>query len=208
VPALAEEIVAHPRVLVGQRGGVVSAEHVDVATVVTDPQRLRQILTNVMSNAVKYTLEGRVDLSVRREGSFIRFSVEDTGIGMAPEFVARLGEAFAQAQQAHAKIGNGLGINIVRQFTELLKGRIEVTSEEGRGTTFGIVIPELVDARRKSKRPRFSSSTTTQFTASSCSRPYAARASTRIFIKVGFAARRFFASCARRSSSSTSTCRA
>lgn len=117
----------------------------------TDKLHLRQILLNVISNAVKYTPDGgkitfSVD-SVALAGGLeakVTFTVTDTGIGMTPEFLERIYEPFAQEDDNGARTnykGSGLGMSIVKGYTELLNGKIEIESEQGRGTAVILEFP-------------------------------------------------------------------
>lgn len=115
---------------------------------VGDPFRLQQILLNVTNNAVKFTSEGELSISVRTEGSRtdrrrIVFAVRDTGIGMSKEQTGRLFREFTQGDMTTTRKygGTGLGLVISRRFAELMGGAIEVESELGRGSTFTIVLP-------------------------------------------------------------------
>ncbi|MCR9256754.1 MAG: transporter substrate-binding domain-containing protein [Alphaproteobacteria bacterium] len=121
-------------------------------TVVGDPTRVRQVLLNLAGNAVKFTEEGAVTIRVRHLPTDgvqyrMRFEVEDTGIGMSPEQVAGLFQAFVQADSSTARRfgGTGLGLAISKQLVELMDGAIGVESEEGEGSLFWVEIPfELV----------------------------------------------------------------
>jgi two-component system, sensor histidine kinase and response regulator len=108
-----------------------------------DPVRLRQILVNLVGNAVKFTERGEVvvEVSLRRDqpdGVTLNFMVEDTGIGIDPEHRARIFESFHQVDgsMTRARGGSGLGLSITRQLVELMGGTISVRSELGRGSRF------------------------------------------------------------------------
>ncbi len=108
-----------------------------------DPHRLRQILLNLLGNAIKFTERGEVELSCEREGDRVRFKVRDTGIGIAPERQATIFEAFTQADASMSRRfgGTGLGTTIAKQLTELMGGRIWVESTPGIGSTFHVDLP-------------------------------------------------------------------
>ncbi|MGR4871244.1 response regulator [Variovorax sp. LARHSF232] len=108
-----------------------------------DPVRLRQILNNFVSNAIKFTSEGWIDINVqwlgRSEGQEnLRFEVKDTGIGISPEDQQRLFQPFSQADGDEARRrpgGTGLGLVIARQLSQMMGGSISLESESGKGTT-------------------------------------------------------------------------
>jgi two-component system, sensor histidine kinase and response regulator len=108
-----------------------------------DPTRLRQILTNLVSNAVKFTEKGEVVFQVKKAGQernrqTLYFSVEDTGIGIAENVIARLFEKFTQADGSTTRKygGTGLGLSVCKQLVEMQGGEIGVESVEGRGSLF------------------------------------------------------------------------
>ncbi len=108
------------------------------ATCVSDPTRLRQVLANLISNAVKFTAEGDVQVLVRRQADMLHFAVQDSGIGIPAESRARLFQPFSQVDASTTRRfgGTGLGLAICRRLVELLGGAIEVESEVGRGSVF------------------------------------------------------------------------
>ena len=115
--------------------------------VVADPARLRQILTNLVGNAVKFTERGEivVRVAVEARGEYhveLRFSVSDTGIGIAPQHQQRIFEAFMQADGSITRShgGTGLGLSISAQLARLMGGQLWVESEAGRGSTFHLTV--------------------------------------------------------------------
>ena len=109
-----------------------------------DVDRLRQILGNLISNALKFTLEGAVAVrfASAEDGSGLRIDVADTGIGIAPEILPRLFDKFVQADSSTTRRfgGSGLGLAICRELAALMGGSIKVQSREGRGSTFTVLV--------------------------------------------------------------------
>jgi len=118
-----------------------------------DPDRLRQILLNLISNAVKFTDEGEVVVTVEEirrvtDDPGLRISVRDTGIGMSPTTQGEIFESFVQAEDSTTRRygGTGLGLAIVRQLVELMRGTIALESEPGQGSTFHVTLPLVKQA--------------------------------------------------------------
>ena len=110
----------------------------------TDPVRLRQILTNLIENAIKFTPSGQITLRLEildeADTSMVLIDVADNGIGLSPEAMTHLFEPFYRVPGANTD-GSGLGLTISRQLAEALGGRITVQSEPGLGTTFRLLLP-------------------------------------------------------------------
>jgi len=113
-------------------------------TVVGDPVRVRQVLSNYLTNAIKFTARGGVCLAVHmRPGDMLRFEVHDSGPGIAPETQARLFHPFTQADQSTTRRygGTGLGLSICRELARLMDGTVGVDSEPGAGSCFWVELP-------------------------------------------------------------------
>ena len=146
--ALVEEVRMQILPLAELRGDRIQ---VDVASsppeIQTDLHRLRQVLINLLGNASKFTEGGVITLRVKSHTEqgreWVVFEVQDTGIGMTGEQLQRLFQAYTQAgpeiQRTYG--GTGLGLSLSRELVGLLKGRIEVDSEPGRGSTFTVILP-------------------------------------------------------------------
>ncbi|BCX89590.1 two-component system, sensor histidine kinase and response regulator [Methylomarinovum tepidoasis] len=109
-----------------------------------DPTRIRQVLTNLVGNAVKFTEQGEVTVTLKpQEDGRLRFEVRDTGIGMTPEVRERLFQPFTQADASTTRRfgGTGLGLTISKQLVEKMGGEIGVESEPDRGSTFWFTLP-------------------------------------------------------------------
>jgi len=113
-------------------------------TFLGDPGRIRQVLVNLVGNAVKFTASGHVLIDVASAlGRAVRIEVQDTGIGIPAEQLERVFERYTQANASTARRygGSGLGLSISRQLVELMGGTISVRSTEGVGSTFSLVLP-------------------------------------------------------------------
>ena len=124
----------------------------DVGSINSDATRLRQCLFNLLSNACKFTEKGTITLDVRRfkdsAGEWLEFCVADTGIGMAPEQIEKLFEAFAQLDNKSAAkfAGTGLGLSISQHLARMMGGDIFVASQRGQGSRFTMLLPIAADS--------------------------------------------------------------
>ncbi|HET6232175.1 MAG TPA: histidine kinase N-terminal 7TM domain-containing protein [Longimicrobiaceae bacterium] len=148
--ALLGEVLATVRPLAAKRGNELRMEsRPDLGTMRTDVTKLRQMLLNLLSNALKFTERGTVTVAVERteDGRRVAFRVTDTGIGMTEAEMGRLFQPFTQADASTTRRygGTGLGLTITRRFCEMLGGEIGVESEPGRGTGFTITLPAEID---------------------------------------------------------------
>jgi PAS domain S-box-containing protein len=146
-----EEVVGTARQLAEQNKNRLEIEaQENLGALTVDPLRLRQILLNLLSNACKFTKEGKVTLRARKVangGNWIEFAVADTGIGMAPEQQAKLFEEFTQADATTAERfgGTGLGLAITRKLARMMGGDVTVTSELGKGSVFTVRLPDSIE---------------------------------------------------------------
>jgi signal transduction histidine kinase len=115
----------------------------DVGTIETDERKFRQLVLNLVSNAVKFTPDGgSVSVRAFRKGTDLNVTVTDTGIGVRPEDQERIFESFQQGRRgASNEEGTGLGLTLCRRFAELLGGRMWLESTPGAGSTFGFSVP-------------------------------------------------------------------
>ena len=116
----------------------------DRLAVVADRGELDILFNNLVSNAVKYNREGgRVDVTIEEAGAGVRVSVADTGIGLSPEEAGRLFQEFVRIKNDRTRgiPGTGLGLSIVKKLAQLYGGDVQVHSEPGVGSTFGVTLP-------------------------------------------------------------------
>jgi signal transduction histidine kinase/CheY-like chemotaxis protein len=143
-----DAVIATIQPLLGKRGNQLVLCGADAPIhVVSDEMKFRQVLTNLLSNAAKFTENGtitlRIDTSRHNDTEFLVASVSDTGIGMTPEQLGNLFRPFVQADNTTTRKygGTGLGLAISRHFCQMMGGDIRVASTPGKGSTFSIEIP-------------------------------------------------------------------
>jgi PAS domain S-box-containing protein len=130
----------------------------ELLTMHSDLVKVRQILFNLLSNASKFTQGGRITLRARRlakkDGDWLEFEISDTGIGMTPEQVSKLFQAFTQADSWTTRQygGTGLGLSITRHFCRMLGGDVSVSSELGKGSIFSVRLPATIAQTEAEKR--------------------------------------------------------
>ncbi|GAC1536147.1 MAG: hypothetical protein NVS2B7_05640 [Herpetosiphon sp.] len=153
VRRLVEQVIGTMEPLAKQNGTVLRLECApSVGLMEADPLRVKQILFNVLGNAVKFTTQGAVDVSVvpteRTGRPYLTFAVQDTGIGMSEAQQQRLFEAFVQADASTTRRygGTGLGLAIAKHLCELMGGEIQIESQMGRGSILRVHLPMVVDA--------------------------------------------------------------
>jgi len=123
-------------------------------TLLGDEVRVRQIIINLLTNAVKYTEKGEIvlrfnEIPLDNERIYLVASVEDTGVGISPENQRKLFDSFQRIEEKKNRNieGTGLGLTITKQLIDMMRGRIKVQSEEGKGSTFTVEIPQgIIDA--------------------------------------------------------------
>ena len=144
VAALAEQCTALVRPLAEARGLTLRLHSDGAAVLEADPGKLREVLTNLLHNAIEYNRpDGSVELSVARHNGSLRVEVRDTGVGIAPEARAHIFERFYRADPSrHAEgLHAGLGLAIVKGYVDLMGGSINVESAVGEGSTFRVELP-------------------------------------------------------------------
>ncbi len=151
--AMLDDVVTTVRPLVDKNSNRLQVERADsLGSMRADLTKVRQMLLNLLSNACKFTENGKITLAAERgeDGGreIVTFSVTDTGIGMTPEQMDRLFEAFSQAEASTTSKygGTGLGLAITRSFCDMMGGDVQVVSALGEGSTFTIRLPAAVEA--------------------------------------------------------------
>jgi signal transduction histidine kinase len=153
--AVAWEVVREAAGIVGARPVLVRIEGEAGVFARADPRRVRQVLTNLVGNAIKFTQRGEVVVDVGREGRYARVSVRDTGPGISPQERAVIFEEYKQTKDERARRrGTGLGLAIARRLVLMHGGKIDVDSQVGVGSTFKVMLPVWDDAKdKKEKKP-------------------------------------------------------
>ena len=156
LPPLIDDVVKTIEPLAAKNGNRVAVQcDGEIGTMHADQMRLRQALLNLMSNANKFTERGFITIDARHRQEngrhWVTLSVADTGIGMTPEQVGKLFQEFSQASSKTASKygGTGLGLAISKRFCQMMGGDIMVESEVGRGSTFTIRLPRIVETPRE-----------------------------------------------------------
>lgn len=150
IDALLAEVAATIRPLAETNGNSLQVELEEDCSIYADLTKTRQTLLNLLSNACKFTDNGRIRLSItkKREAGqdWFVFAVSDSGIGMTPDQIERLFQPFTQADSSTTRRygGTGLGLVISQRFCAMMGGRIEVESQEGVGSTFSVYLPAEV----------------------------------------------------------------
>ena len=148
ISSLLDEVKSIIAPLVAKNGNKLELRLADhLGSMRTDRTKVKQCLLNVLSNASKFTQDGKLTVGVERLGtdrSIVQMTISDTGIGMSEEQLGRLFQAFSQADASTTKKfgGTGLGLAITRHFCRLLGGDVTVASKVGEGSTFTIVLPD------------------------------------------------------------------
>ncbi len=150
---LVDEVMAEVEPLIAQSKLEVRARVArDLPPLRTDRQKVKQIIINLISNALKFTPQGRVGLSVRRAGrGHVTIAVADTGIGIPAEHQARIFDDFQQVDSSTTREygGTGLGLAICKRLADMLDARLTLSSWPGAGSTFTLHLPVRIDGRRK-----------------------------------------------------------
>ena len=150
-----QQVTSSISALASQRGNTMETNCLgDCGTMHTDEMKVRQILINLLSNACKFTENGKIELSATRFDQsgeeWVQISVKDSGIGIAPEQFSKLFKDFSQADSSATRSygGTGLGLAISRRFVEMMGGTITVESEPGKGSEFVVRMPAVLQETR------------------------------------------------------------
>lgn len=143
VPTLVEEVVELYRYIADEKNIVISTNCKENIHIMADPDRLRQILGNLLDNAVKYTPEGgRIHVETSQKDGQVIITIKDTGIGIREEDLKKIWNRLYRTDEGRTQRGLGLGLSIVKSLVELHGGHVDVASEPGSGTTFTLYLPQ------------------------------------------------------------------
>ncbi|MBQ9502287.1 MAG: response regulator [Lentisphaeria bacterium] len=140
VPKLVREVIAACEVVRARKSLALKAEIDEMPSVSVDPQRVRQILFNLLSNAYKYTDRGTITVCVRWHDGTLALSVADTGKGISKENIERILQPFVQLADKNHRDGTGLGLPICQKLASLMGGELAIDSEVGKGSTFTVTL--------------------------------------------------------------------
>ena len=143
VPALVREIVDSFKVAWERKSLVLKSEIAEMPWVSVDPQRVRQLLFNLLSNAYKYTAYGTITVRTRWHAGTLELAVTDTGKGISQQDIDRILQPFVQLADRNHRDGTGLGLPICNKLVTLMGGKFTVDSKVGVGSTFTITLPNL-----------------------------------------------------------------
>jgi len=147
---LARETIDHMRLLAEDKGVTLEYAEGSAVTLEGDPERLKQVIVNLLDNAVKYTRAGgRIAVQVWAQRGYATIEVSDDGIGIAAEHLGHIFERFYRASTERGETGSGLGLAIVKSICEAHHGRIVVASSPGGGSRFRIEIPQTGTRQRQ-----------------------------------------------------------
>ena len=153
VPTLAREVIAVCEVVRTRKSLELKTEIGEMPCVSVDPQRVRQILFNLLSNAYKYTERGTVTVRVGWQDGTLTLSVADTGKGISKENVSRVLQPFVQLADKNHRDGTGLGLPICQKLATLMDGELTLSSEVGVGSTFTVVLRNVQTAEPPASHP-------------------------------------------------------
>jgi PAS domain S-box-containing protein len=150
--------LTHKQILIDQNKGHINFNLIKTQgenyEITVDINRFKQILTNLISNAIKFTHEGSIDIGYETKNNLVEFYVKDTGIGVPPESQLNIFDRFRQVDETHTREygGTGLGLTISRSFVRLMNGDMWVESEPNKGSTFYFTIPVVKPAVEYTKK--------------------------------------------------------
>jgi len=153
------EVFRKMRVLQKKTRVTLAVKEIDQVAVIGDPDRLDQVMINLVDNAIKYTTAGgTVDMSLSQADEMAQLVIHDSGIGIPPEDLPYIFNRFYRVDKARARAqgGSGLGLSIVEWIVDAHQGRIEVESEVGVGTTFTVylpIMPQPIDGEEEDEQP-------------------------------------------------------